>query len=171
MTELALLNASTMLSPSLISRCRSRSRRYLATKMVRWIASVDAVPCRIAPSTIAWTSDAEARRAREWTTMDPPFDVPVDQDAPSAVAGVPLGEDVLVIGPEVGGVGGDGCRARAPQRLLPGSERRFGDRDGHGPGRVTGQVAAARVADLVLAVPAPEALIKPSPGYPASLCD
>jgi hypothetical protein len=30
------------------------------------------VPCRIAPSTIAWTSDAEHEISWECTAMDPP---------------------------------------------------------------------------------------------------
>jgi len=59
----------------------------------------------------------------------PALDVPVDQDPAAAVAGVPLGEDVLVPGPEVGGVGGNRGRPAAPQGLAPDGEGGVRDLD------------------------------------------
>ena len=82
-----------------------------------------------------------------------PFNVPVDEHAAAAVPGVPLGEDVLVERAEVGRVGGDRGRPGAPDRLGAGGERGVGDLDGDGPGHLGGQVPAAHVPDVVLAVP------------------
>src|SRR5216684_441084 len=68
------------------------------------------------------------------------------------VARVPLGEDVLVVGPEVGGVGGDRGGALAAQPALPGGEGGVGDRPGGFSAGVDGEVAPPHVAQVVLAV-------------------
>lgn len=44
--------------------------------------------------------------------------VPVDEHPSAAVARVPLGEPVLVVGPHVGGVGGDRGRSLAHNSVL-----------------------------------------------------
>jgi len=80
------------------------------------------------------------------------FDVPVDEHAAAAVAGVPFGEDVLIERPEVGGVAGHGGRPGAPHGVRAGGEGGVGDLDGDGAGHLGGQVAAAHVPDVVLAV-------------------
>ena len=49
-------------------------------------------------------------------------DVPVDEHPSTAVAGVPLGEQVLVVGAEVCGVRGDRGRGFAPDAELAGGE-------------------------------------------------
>ena len=87
----------------------------------------------------------------------PALDVPVDQDPAAAVAGVPLGEDVLVPGPEVGGVRRDRSRPGAPQGLAPDGEGGVRDLDRDLVGGLAGQVAAPGVAQLLLAVRVPAA--------------
>ena len=93
--------------------------------------------------------------------------VPVDQHAAAAVAGVPLGEDVLVVRPEVRGVRRHRGRARAPH--LPGRAANVALAivDRHRPGRLGGQVAAADVAQLVLAVAVLAGGDRPDPGVGA----
>ena len=80
------------------------------------------------------------------------LDVPVDEHAPAAVAGVPLGEQVLVVGAEMGGVGRHRGGALAPDAPLAGGEGGVGQLDGGGPGAVEGEVPAGDVADVALAV-------------------
>jgi len=65
---------------------------------------------------------------------------------------MPFGEDVLVVGPEVGRVRGDRGRSFTPDRLLAGSEGGVGDTDRDCLGGVSGEVAPSDVADLVLGV-------------------
>ena len=78
--------------------------------------------------------------------------VPVDEHPAAAVARVPLGEQVLVVGADVGGVGGDRGRALAPQLGAAGGEGGVRDLDGDGASGLGGQIAAAHVAQLVLGV-------------------
>jgi len=78
--------------------------------------------------------------------------VPVDEDPAAAVADVPLGEDVLVVGVEVGGVRRDGGGAVSPDGGLAGGEGGVGDAGGGTSGGVEVEVAAAGVAQVILAV-------------------
>ena len=80
------------------------------------------------------------------------FDVPVDEHAAAAVARVPLGEDVLVVGAEVRRVAGHGGRAGAPRLLRADGEGGVGDLHCHRPCGLGGQEAAAYVTQVVLAV-------------------
>jgi hypothetical protein len=68
------------------------------------------------------------------------------------VAGVPFGEDVLVVGAEVGRVGGERGGSLAPQPGLPGGEGGVGDGPGDFPAGVGGEVAAPNVAQVILGV-------------------
>ena len=79
---------------------------------------------------------------------------PVDQHAafPAFIAGMPFGEDVLVEGGEVGGVGGDRGGSLTPQPRLPGRERGVGDRAGRLAAGLYGEEPAACVAQVVLGV-------------------
>src|SRR3954468_7672221 len=61
-----------------------------------------------------------------------PLDMPVDHDAPTAVADVPLGRKVLVPRTEVLGVGRAGGGTIAPDRGVAGMQRAIGD-DSDGP--------------------------------------
>src|SRR5260370_23905483 len=58
------------------------------------------------------------------------LDVPVNHDAPPAVANMPLGGEVLVPRVEVLGIGGAGGRAAAPDRRVTGTQRAVGDDGG-----------------------------------------
>jgi hypothetical protein len=78
--------------------------------------------------------------------------VPVDEHPSAAVARVPLGEQVLVVGTHVRGVGGDRGRALSPQVGAAGGEGGVRYLDGDGAGCLGGQVAAAHVAQFVLGV-------------------
>ncbi len=80
------------------------------------------------------------------------LDVPVDQDAAAAVARVPFGEQVLVVGAEVRRVGRDCRGALPPDRGVAGGERRVGELDGDGAGAVDGEVPAGGVAQVGFAV-------------------
>jgi hypothetical protein len=80
---------------------------------------------------------------------------------------MPLGEDVLVEGAEVSGVGSDRGGAVAPDRSLAGSKGGVSDA-GRGPTTGVGvHVAAARIPQVVLAVAVfalgdpPEAGVRP----------
>src|SRR5690625_3994632 len=73
------------------------------------------------------------------------LDAPIHQHAAAAVAGVPFGEDVAVIGGEVGGVGGHGGRALTPDGLLTCGEGGVGDGCGGGFQPRGGEVAAGDV--------------------------
>jgi hypothetical protein len=96
-------------------------------------------------------------------------DCPVDRDAPfcPAVAGVPFGEDVLVEGRKVGGVGGYRSSALAPQPRVAGGEGGVRDRAGGIPARLDGDVAAADVAQVVFAVRVVARRDRPDPGVGA----
>ena len=78
--------------------------------------------------------------------------VPVHQNPAAAVAGVPLGEQVLVPGPKVRGVRGGRGRGAAPQPLVPRGERSVCDTDREGPGNRRGQVAPAHIPHVLLVV-------------------
>ena len=78
-----------------------------------------------------------------------PLDMPVDQDAPAAVPGVPLGEQVLVPGAEVSRVAGHRGRPLAPDRLVARGERGVGDLDRQRLGQPGGQVPAAGVVQVM----------------------
>jgi hypothetical protein len=96
-------------------------------------------------------------------------DCPVDQDAPfcPAVAGVPFGEDILVEGRKVGGVGGYRSSALAPQPRVAGGEGGVRDRAGGIPARLDGDVAAADVVQVVFAVRVVARRDRPDPGVGA----
>ncbi len=76
-------------------------------------------------------------------------------DAAAAVAGVPLGEQVLVPGPEVSGVRCHRRRSGAPQPAVAGGEGGVGDLDGDLPRGLGGEVAAPDVPDPFFAVAVP----------------
>ena len=81
------------------------------------------------------------------------FHVPIDEHASATVARVPLGEQVLIERSEVGGVRRH-CRGTgAPHTRSSGRVGGVGDLGGHRPRNVGGEVAAAYVAQVVLAVP------------------
>jgi hypothetical protein len=80
------------------------------------------------------------------------LDVPVDEHAATAVAGVPLGEDVAVECAEVAGVRGDGGCALTPDPRLPRGECGVRDLDAGCFQAGRGEVPPGGVAQLVLAV-------------------
>lgn len=82
------------------------------------------------------------------------LDVPVDEHATAVVARMPFGEQVLVVGTEVGGVRGDGGGSSAPDRVVPGREGGVGEGDVGCAEAVFGEVAAGDVAQVVFAVAA-----------------
>lgn len=80
----------------------------------------------------------------------PALDVPVDEDAAASVPGVPLGENILVVGAHVRGVGSDGGRPLAPQLHVTGGEGRVRNGDRDVGGDLWGQVApSAAAAQLI----------------------
>ena len=79
-----------------------------------------------------------------------PLDMPVNHDAPTAVADVPLGREILVPRAEVLGVGRAGGGTVAPDRRVAGMQRAVGD-DSDGPAqRVDTDVPPSHIGQILI---------------------
>ena len=80
-------------------------------------------------------------------------DVPVDHDAATAVAGVPLGHQVLIPGSELLGVGSAGRGAFAPDRSGPLRQGGIDDLPDGGAKLVFGDVTTANTEQVPVVGP------------------